>query len=80
MHKYQPRIHILEVTGEASLNLNSVSDMMTYIQENSERAATFTFKQTAFITVTAYQNQEITKLKIQSNPFAKGFRETARPR
>lgn len=80
MHKYQPRIHILEVTGDASLNLNSVSDMITYIQENSERTATFTFKQTAFITVTAYQNQEITKLKIQSNPFAKGFREPARPR
>jgi len=25
--------------------------------------------------VTAYQNEDITKLKIKHNPFAKGFRE-----
>uniref|UniRef100_A0A8B9H284 T-box domain-containing protein n=1 Tax=Astyanax mexicanus TaxID=7994 RepID=A0A8B9H284_ASTMX len=35
----------------------------------------FTFPEAAFIAVTAYQNQEITKLKIDNNPFAKGFRD-----
>lgn len=47
------------------------------IPEYSEE---FTFPETAFITVTAYQNQQITKLKIDSNPFAKGFREATRNR
>ncbi|GIY54088.1 hypothetical protein CEXT_739681 [Caerostris extrusa] len=31
-----------------------------------------------FTAVTAYQNQLITKLKIDSNPFAKGFRDSSR--
>ncbi|CAK9252428.1 unnamed protein product, partial [Sphagnum jensenii] len=31
---------------------------------------------TEFIAVTAYQNEKITRLKIDNNPFAKGFRET----
>ncbi|KAI4811872.1 hypothetical protein KUCAC02_014744, partial [Chaenocephalus aceratus] len=34
--------------------------------------------QTVFTAVTAYQNQLITKLKIDSNPFAKGFRDSSR--
>ena len=28
-----------------------------------------------FIAVTAYQNEQITQLKIDNNPFAKGFRD-----
>ncbi|CAI9551644.1 unnamed protein product [Staurois parvus] len=36
---------------------------------------TFTFPQTEFFAVTAYQNVQITQLKIDCNPFAKGFRE-----
>ncbi|GMS88631.1 hypothetical protein PENTCL1PPCAC_10806, partial [Pristionchus entomophagus] len=36
----------------------------------------FTFPETSFIAVTAYQNHRITSLKIESNPFAKGFRES----
>ena len=36
------------------------------------------FPETVFIAVTAYQNQLITKLKIDSNPFAKGFRDSSR--
>ena len=38
---------------------------------------TFVFPETQFTTVTAYQNQCITKLKIESNPFAKGFRDSS---
>ena len=34
------------------------------------------FKETAFIGVTAYQNEKITQMKIDHNPFAKGFRDT----
>ncbi|GFR57860.1 T, brachyury homolog [Elysia marginata] len=34
---------------------------------------TFSFPETQFIAVTAYQNEEITALKIKHNPFAKAF-------
>ena len=33
-------------------------------------------QESEFIGVTAYQNEKITQLKIDHNPFAKGFRET----
>lgn len=33
-----------------------------------------------FIAVTAYQNDKITQLKIDHNPFAKGFRDTGSAR
>ncbi|KAK2111771.1 T-box transcription factor tbx21 [Saguinus oedipus] len=64
LHKYQPRLHIVEVNDgepEAACNVSN-----THI---------FTFQETQFIAVTAYQNAEITQLKIDNNPFAKGFRE-----
>ncbi|NWX23479.1 TBX3 factor, partial [Aegotheles bennettii] len=35
---------------------------------------------TEFIAVTAYQNDKITQLKIDNNPFAKGFRDTGNGR
>ena len=41
----------------------------------SNELRTFTFNETQFIAVTAYQNTDITQLKIDSNPFAKGFRD-----
>ena len=37
--------------------------------------STHYFDETEFIAVTAYQNTDITQLKIDNNPFAKGFRE-----
>ena len=33
------------------------------------------FQKTTFVAVTAYQNQLVTQLKIEQNPFAKGFRD-----
>ena len=33
-----------------------------------------------FIAVTAYQNDKITQLKIDNNPFAKGYRDTGSAR
>ncbi|CAG5907139.1 unnamed protein product [Menidia menidia] len=60
LHRYQPRIHVVEAR-----------DVLKWA--GGQR--TFVFPETQFITVTAYQNSKITELKINSNPFAKGFRE-----
>lgn len=62
MHKYQPRIII-----------SQTSDPMAIAWAPTR---SFIFPETQFIAVTAYQNEKITKLKIDHNPFAKGFRET----
>ncbi|XP_008275219.1 eomesodermin homolog isoform X2 [Stegastes partitus] len=64
LHKYQPRLHIVEVTEDGVEDINS--DLKTQC---------FTFPETQFIAVTAYQNTDITQLKIDHNPFAKGFRD-----
>ncbi|XP_044926099.1 T-box transcription factor TBX21 isoform X3 [Mustela putorius furo] len=64
LHKYQPRLHIVEVNDGEPEAACSASN--THV---------FTFQETQFIAVTAYQNAEITQLKIDNNPFAKGFRE-----
>lgn len=69
MHKYVPKIWIIRCSNAASLN-----------ELFSNPAASFIFKETEFIAVTAYQNENITKLKIDHNPFAKGFRETGQSR
>lgn len=61
MHKYLPRIHFQAVEKDT-------------IADNS-KILTFTFPETEFIAVTAYQNTDITQLKIDNNPFAKGFRD-----
>ncbi|KAK1793722.1 hypothetical protein P4O66_001458 [Electrophorus voltai] len=85
LHKYQPRLHIVEVKDDGT------EDPFL-----SSKAQTFTFPETQFIAVTAYQNADwspsltfaslpnalplpflvqITQLKIDHNPFAKGFRD-----
>ncbi|CAF0955072.1 unnamed protein product [Brachionus calyciflorus] len=46
-------------------------------ENDSKSVQTFTFMETQFIAVTAYQNTDITQLKIDNNPFAKGFRENS---
>ncbi|KAG8431214.1 hypothetical protein GDO86_019240, partial [Hymenochirus boettgeri] len=61
MHKYQPRFHIVRAQDVFSRRWGGCSS--------------FSFPETIFLTVTAYQNEKITQLKIQTNPFAKGFRE-----
>uniref|UniRef100_A0A672YYV5 T-box transcription factor 3b n=1 Tax=Sphaeramia orbicularis TaxID=375764 RepID=A0A672YYV5_9TELE len=62
MHKYQPRFHIVRANDILKL---PYSTFRTYV-----------FSETEFIAVTAYQNDKITQLKIDNNPFAKGFRDT----
>jgi len=91
MHKYFPRIRVVETTDVSAI-LHSPT-------------ATFEFEHTSFIAVTAYQvsispsriyiivsrnnimsdllppqNQKIIELKIKKNPFAKGFREDGKAR
>ncbi|KAL4659893.1 T-box transcription factor TBX21 isoform X1 [Arapaima gigas] len=64
LHKYQPRLHIVEVKEDSTEDLFLTS-----------KTQTFVFPETQFIAVTAYQNADITQLKIDHNPFAKGFRD-----
>lgn len=71
MQKYQPRIWVQEVDPSTTY-----ADLPSFI--NPSQAQSASFPETTFITVTAYQNQQITRLKIDSNPFAKGFRDTTK--
>ncbi|XP_071497363.1 T-box transcription factor T homolog [Diadema antillarum] len=57
LHKYEPRIHIIRVGG----------------REKQRLVGSYSFQETRFIAVTAYQNEDITQLKIKYNPFAKAF-------
>ncbi|XP_071801576.1 T-box transcription factor T homolog [Asterias amurensis] len=57
LHKYEPRIHVIRVGGP----------------EKQRLLRSFAFPETRFIAVTAYQNEDITQLKIKFNPFAKAF-------
>ncbi|XP_036436823.1 T-box transcription factor TBX5b [Colossoma macropomum] len=62
MHKYQPRLHIVKADEKNSFGSSNTA------------FCTHSFPETAFIAVTSYQNHTITQLKIENNPFAKGFR------
>ena len=70
MHRFQPRVHL--VTRRNPLDNSPIVDL------ERENYHTYVFPETVFTAVTAYQNQLITKLKIDSNPFAKGFRDSSR--
>ncbi|XP_029027403.1 T-box transcription factor TBX1-A-like [Betta splendens] len=65
MHRYQPRFHVVYADPGPNSLLNAYKNFCS-----------FTFPETRFMAVTAYQNHRITQLKIASNPFAKGFRTT----
>ncbi|XP_046391291.1 T-box protein VegT-like [Ischnura elegans] len=62
MHRYLPRVHVVEASPPLGAG-------------PAPKHHLFSFPETEFVAVTAYQNGEITKLKIDHNPFAKGFRE-----
>ncbi|XP_075882136.1 T-box transcription factor TBX2-like [Nelusetta ayraudi] len=66
MHRYQPRLHIVKAN--------------TVLELPSSTFRTYIFSETEFMAVTAYQNEQITQLKIDNNPFAKGFRDTGNGR
>ena len=48
LHKYQPRLHIVEVTEDGVEDIN-----------NEAKTQTFTFPENQFIAVTAYQNTDV---------------------
>ncbi|KAG8432372.1 hypothetical protein GDO86_016854 [Hymenochirus boettgeri] len=62
LHKYQPRLHVVEVNEDGTEDTSQPG-----------RVQTFTFPETQFIAVTAYQNTDITQLKIDHNPLPKDF-------
>lgn len=117
MHKYQPRVHLLElkVPPTSKSSSNSSNDHHNNAHHHHHHSShhhhnhhhhnnhhhnnghhhnqqqqlqqphldiedykTFVFPETVFTAVTAYQNQLITKMKIDKNPFAKGFRDSSR--
>ena len=69
MHRFQPRVHLI-------LRKDGSDRPVTNLK--NELCHTYVFPETVFTAVTAYQNQLITKLKIDCNPFAKGFRDSSR--
>lgn len=64
MHRYLPRLHVVQ-TDRAAKD----------VKLNGPSVLTFTFSQTEFMAVTAYQNTRFTQLKVDYNPFAKGLKE-----
>jgi len=60
LHRYKIQLHISQTSSQGSVDLSS--------------SFTYAFKETSFVTVTAYQNNQIAQLKINNNPFARGFR------
>ncbi|CAG5124686.1 unnamed protein product, partial [Candidula unifasciata] len=66
MQKFQPQF-VVEEVREADISSSSEAEKYVVM-----------FPQTSFMAVTAYQNHRITTLKIASNPFAKGFRESGK--
>ena len=66
MHKYVARVHVVQANDLMQLQYSVFN--------------TFVFPETTFLGVTAYQNEKITQLKIDNNPFAKGFRENGQLR
>ncbi|XP_024146356.1 MAX gene-associated protein, partial [Oryzias melastigma] len=68
MHRYIPKLHIVPLP-------NGVLPKTDQPVQMGPESITFTFPQTEFMAVTTYQNFRITQLKINHNPFAKGFRD-----
>ncbi|XP_018325037.1 brachyury protein [Agrilus planipennis] len=64
--------------GNGQIMLNSLHKYeprvhLVKVGTEQRRVMTFPFPETQFIAVTAYQNEEVTSLKIKYNPFAKAF-------
>uniref|UniRef100_A0A8D2ZCL5 T-box domain-containing protein n=1 Tax=Scophthalmus maximus TaxID=52904 RepID=A0A8D2ZCL5_SCOMX len=67
-----------KVNGAGQIMLNSLHKYepqlhIVCVGSHHRLVSNVSFKETQFIAVTAYQNEEITALKIRYNPFAKAF-------
>lgn len=56
MHKYKPRVHVME--QDSGIDLSLIQSLPI------ERVKTFSFRETEFTTVTAYQNQQVKQSRI----------------
>uniref|UniRef100_A0A5K4F982 T-box domain-containing protein n=1 Tax=Schistosoma mansoni TaxID=6183 RepID=A0A5K4F982_SCHMA len=69
MHYYIPRISVVRLNN----SMNNQSNC--YHSSNQlELIGSYIIPGTQFYTVTAYQNPDVIRIKINNNPFAKGFR------
>ena len=73
LHKYEPRVHIVRVPGGGGSGPQENGDGRSGHQNQQQQVWTFPFPPTQFVAVTAYQNEDVTALKIKHNPFAKAF-------
>ncbi|KAK0140666.1 MAX gene-associated protein [Merluccius polli] len=64
LHRYIPRLHVVPFENTKK-----------ELKLTGPRVVTFTFPQTEFFAVTAYQNSRFTQLKVNYNPFAKGLKD-----
>ncbi|XP_054260177.1 T-related protein [Macrosteles quadrilineatus] len=67
-----------KTNGSGQIMLNSLHKYeprvhIVRVGSDQRRVVTYPFPETQFIAVTAYQNEEVTSLKIKYNPFAKAF-------
>ncbi|KAL1139171.1 hypothetical protein AAG570_009231 [Ranatra chinensis] len=67
-----------KANGNGQIMLNSLHKYeprvhIVRVGSDQRRVAAYPFPETQFIAVTAYQNEEVTSLKIKYNPFAKAF-------
>ncbi|KAF7496670.1 T-related protein [Sarcoptes scabiei] len=67
--------HSNKELGNEKINLIPRNDYQFDDFYTGDRAFTFSNEITQFIAVTAYQNEEVTHLKIRYNPFAKAFQD-----
>ncbi|KAJ1522658.1 hypothetical protein ONE63_001824 [Megalurothrips usitatus] len=67
-----------KTNGNGQIMLNSLHKYeprvhLVKVGTDTKRVLTYPFPETQFVAVTAYQNEEVTSLKIKYNPFAKAF-------
>lgn len=67
-----------KANGSGQIMLNSLHKyepriVLERVNSEQRRVTTYPYPETQFIAVTAYQNEEVTSLKIKYNPFAKAF-------
>ena len=71
------RTYVFKVTFHFhSVHFHSDHDHSSHFERFNFHSSCSLVQESEFIGVTAYQNEKITQLKIDHNPFAKGFRET----
>ena len=59
MHKYKPRVHVMK--QDSRVDMSRIQSLPT------EGVKTFSFKETEFTTVTAYQNQQVKPTRSQAS-------------